>query len=216
MKGFVVSSVTLFYALTGHCQVKFGVFGGINMSSAGYSVKGQKQSTDYKYGFHAGIGYKVPFDGHLYFSPAATYRMLGYKVMLNQPSFPPDLLATDNDTRFHELDLDALLQFDFGRGTSHFFIKLGPTFNFILWGREKYNLATGDYVDRPMKFSVVSGYGRYNVSASTQLGFETARGFVFYVHYMPELFSMNNEDKGPTIQNHLMGITVGKFIQAIK
>lgn len=186
------------------------------MSSAGYSAKGEKQPTDYKYGFHAGIGYKVPFDGHLYFAPAAFYRMLGYKVALNQPSFPPDVLATDNNTRFHELDLDALLQIDIGRSSNHMFVKFGPTFNFILWGKEKYDLATGENVDRAMKFSVLSGYGRYNVSLSAQLGYQSANGFVIYAHYMPELFSMNNEEQGPTIQNRFIGITVGKFIQTIK
>jgi hypothetical protein len=62
--------------------------------------------------------------------------MRGYKVQFNQPSYPPDLLAIDNNTTFHEIDVDPLLQFDLSKKASHPFIKVGPSFNFILWVRK--------------------------------------------------------------------------------
>ena len=112
MKGFLIFSVILF-TLTSHAQLKLQIFAGPNLSTADYSVKGTKQSTDYKFGFHLGAGYKIPFDNKLSFSPAVSYKMMGYKVVFNTPSFPPDLLAKDNNTTLHEVALNVLLQYDF-------------------------------------------------------------------------------------------------------
>jgi hypothetical protein len=49
-----------------------------------------------------------------------------------------------------------------------------------------------------------------------QCGYETHGGFIISGGYEQYLFSMNNEDKGPFILNHLMGITVGKYIHTGK
>jgi len=213
MKRIIIFSATLFCVIAAKAQVEFGIFGGANASTASYSIKGHEQITKYKYGFHLGVGYKIPFDNHLFFSPAIILRTLGYKVAFNQPSFPPDLLASDNNTTFKEADVDILLQYDLSKKSHTFFFKAGPSFNFILFGKEKYNLVTGEYVNRSMKFSVINGYSRYNVSAVVQFGFQTATGFVVYANYMHELLSMDNEEQGPTIQNSLMSITVGKILR---
>jgi hypothetical protein len=216
MKGILIFSVALCYTLTSHAQVEFGIFAGPHASSAHYSVAGVKQPTDYKIGFHLGAGFKIPFDNKIFFSPALSYKLMGYKVTFNNPSYPPDLLAKDNNTSFHEVDVDALLQFDLGKSPGHFFVKFGPSFNFILGGREKFNLLTGEQVDRNMKFSVLNGYGRYDASAVVQFGYETAHGFVVYADFYQHMISMNNEDQGPSIRNHLIGLTVGKFLRSKK
>ena len=197
-------------------QVQFQIFAGPHISSTTYSIKATSQPTDTKAGFHVGASYKIPFEGILYFSPSFTYAMRGYKVQFNQPSFPPDLLAVDNNTTFHEIDIEPLLQFDLSKKPSHLFIKVGPSFNFILWGNEQYNLATGETVDRAMKFSTTNWYGRYNASVVGQFGFETAKGLAIYVYYLDGLISMNNEEQGPSIYNSMYGLTLGKFLRSKK
>ena len=82
MKGFIIFSIASLCVLTGKSQAEFGVFAGPHASSAIYSVKGAKQSTDYKFGFHLGAGFKIPFESQLSFSPAISYKMMGYKVVL--------------------------------------------------------------------------------------------------------------------------------------
>jgi Outer membrane protein beta-barrel domain len=216
MKGIIIFSITLCYTLTSHAQAEFGIFAGSHASSANYSVGGNKQSTNYKFGFHLGAGFQIPFDNNISFSPAISYKLMGYKVVFNNPSFPPDLLAKDNNTSYHEIDVDPLLQFDLGKSPGHFFIRVGPSFNFILAGKEKFNLLTGDQVDRSMKFSVINSYGRYDASAVIQFGYKTASGFVIYADFYQHFISMNNEDQGPSIRNHLFGVTVGKFFKAKK
>ena len=214
MKGFMIFSIALLCVVTGKSQAKFGIFAGPHTSSAIYSVDGFKQSTDYKFGFHLGAGFKIPFENQLSFSPAISYKMMGYKVVFSNPSFPPDLLAKDNNTRFHEIDVDLLLQCDLGKQKNHLFLRAGPSFNFILGGKEKFHLATGEYIDRSMKFSVINGYGPYGTSVVGQFGFETSGGFIIYAHYLQGLISMNNEDNGPTIKNHLLGLSFGMFFKS--
>jgi Outer membrane protein beta-barrel domain len=214
MKRIIVFFAALFCFITAFSQVQFQIFAGPHISSTHYSIESVEQPTDTKVGFHFGAGYKIPFEGILFFSPAISYAMRGYKVQFNQPSFPPDLLAIDNDVTFHELDVDPLLQFDLSKKPSHLFIKAGPSFNFILWGNEKYNLATGESVDRAMKFSTTNSYGRYNASLTTQFGYETSKGFTISVYYLRGMISMNNEEQGPSIYNSMYGFTFGKFFKS--
>ncbi|MFI5187108.1 MAG: porin family protein [Chitinophagales bacterium] len=216
MKGILIFSVTLFCTLTSKAQVDLEIFAGPHASSASYSVKGKNQSTDYKFGFQIGGGVKIPFENKLSFVPDLSYKLMGYKVNFNTPSFPPDLLAKDNNTSFHEIDLDVLLQFDLGKNPGHFFLKAGPDFSFILAGNEKFNLLTGKQVDRSMKFSVLNSYGRYDASVVIQFGYETSEGFFVYANYVQHLISMNNEDQGPSIRNYLAGITFGKILKPKK
>jgi len=216
MKKITIFSVTLFWSLVSAAQVELGVFAGPHASSAIYAIKNAKQSTDFKFGFHAGVDCKIPFEDKLTFVPALSYRMMGYKVVFDRPSFPPDLLAKNNDTRFHEVDIDLLLQYDFGKKGDHFFLRAGPSFDFILSGTENYDLMTGESVDRKMKFSVLNNYGRYNVAIVAQFGYETSSGFTVHGDYYQQLFSMSNEEEGPSIRNRMVGVTFGKFLKARK
>jgi hypothetical protein len=216
MKKIIVFSVALFSLSICYAQVELGIFAGPHASSAIYSIKNVKQSTDFKYGFHIGAACKIPFETNLSFLPAISYKMMGYKVEFNRPSFPPDLLAKDNNTRFHEVDIDLLLQYDFGKKASHFFLRAGPSFDFILFGKENFNLLTGEHVDQNMKFSVTGYYGRYIASVAGQFGFETADGYTISAHYLQHLISMNNQDEGPSIRNRMIGITFGKFFKSKK
>lgn len=216
MKKIIILSVTLIISFTCFSQVEVGAFGGPHTTITKYSISHFDQSTENKYGFHAGIACKIPFEVQLDFVPTISYKLMGYKVSFNRPSYPPDLLAQNNDTRFHQVDVDILLQYNFSQKPGHFILRLGPSFNFILFGHEKFDLATGEYVSRNMKFSTTNGYGRYEASVTGQFGYETKSGLTFYVDYMHGLMSMNNEERGPSIYNRVAGITIGKFFRSKK
>src|ERR1700745_553944 len=102
MKRFIIFLVILFCSSAGFAQVEFQIFAGPHISATNYSIDATKQPTQSKAGFHLGAGYKIPFEGILFFSPAISYAMRGYKVEFNKPSYPPDLLASNNNTTFHE------------------------------------------------------------------------------------------------------------------
>lgn len=191
-------------------QPKFAVFAGPQTSSANYKISGVKQPTEYKFGFQAGVCMKVPFETSLYFSPAVFYSLKGYKVKFNLPSYPPDPLATDNNTSIHSFELAFLLQYDIGNQPGHFFIKAGPSLDFQLKGKEKFNLTNGSFVDQNMIYSF-GEYGHYSANLLLQFGFETSNGFIISGQYSHGLANINNADNGPQIKHRVYGISIGKY-----
>lgn len=191
------------------------LFAGPQASTANYAVKNQKQETGYKYGFHAGLGMKVPFDHFLYFAPAVYYSYKGYDVKLAIPNSLPDMNAIDNSTRFHSMELAALLQFDLSPKPSHLFIKAGPSLDFMLFGKETFNLSNGGSVSRDIKFGF-NDYGRYSANLISQLGFEKDQGFLLYFQFTHSPANLNNRDGGPSIKHKVFGITFGTYLKSKK
>lgn len=215
MKPFVLIISVLLVHLTAFSQVQFNVFGGPQLTSASYAVKSVKQNTSFKTGFQLGAGLKVPFDTRLFFAPAAFYSMKGYKVKYSLGAYPPDSFATDNNTLFHTFELGFLLQYDFNDKPSHWFIKLGPTLDFQLFGNEKFNSTQAGFVDRKLPFGF-DKYGHFSANALLQLGYETKSGFFIFGQYSHGLGNVNNADLGPSIRHKSVGISIGKFLGSTK
>jgi hypothetical protein len=210
MKKTFLLSVLITFISVCHSQSRFGIFAGPQTTTARYSVTGIKQPAEYKFGFHAGFGWKILFENHLFFSPAAFYSFKGYKVKFNRYAFPPDTAATNNNTSIHTFELAFLLQFDLGNKPSHFFIKAGPSLDFQLTGKEKFNLKTGGTVNRNMNYDYTA-YGHYSANMIMQLGFEIGKGFMIFGQYTLGLTNLNNADAGPNIRHRAYGISLGKY-----
>jgi hypothetical protein len=210
--------ITLFLCITSitvYAQVETAFFAGPQMSSVKYTIQNKKQDNDYKYGFQAGATVKVPFENKLYFAPSAFYSLKGYKVTLNKVSFPPDSLATDNDTRIHTFELAALLQYDFNQHPGHFFVKFGPSLDIQLRGHEKFNRSNQTTIEQDMVFSFTE-YGRFAANFILQFGFESKAGLIVFAHYEHGIGSMNNADFGPGIWHRVYGISIGKYLKKKK
>ncbi len=215
MKIFVSTVIALCIVSSANSQVEFGLFGGPQATSANYKIQGTKQKTDYKFGFQIGGMMKVPFEGNLYFAPAAFYSMKGYKATFNKISLPPDNFAVDNNTTFHNFELAGLLQYDFGTNPDHFFIKAGPSLELQLFGNEKFNRSNDVPVDRKMKFGFAD-YGRYLFNFLTMFGYESSSGFTIYGQYSAGLANIINTDGGPTVRHNVFGISFGKYFNRKK
>lgn len=212
MRFFVlIISCTLLVTAT-RAQVQFSFFAGPQVTSAAYTVKGIDQDTKMKYGFHAGISLKVPFEDKLYFAPAAFYSLKGYKVNFNAFAFPPSLMATDNNTTLHTFELAALLQYDFSAAPAHFFVKAGPALDFQLFGKEKFNMLPSGSVERDMNFSYTE-YGHFAASLEAHFGYEMASGITISLNYAHGVGSINNADGGPSIKHRVFGLTFGKILK---
>ena len=197
-------------------QARVGLFAGPQTSTVQYSIRDVKQSTEFKYGFHAGVGMKVDFEERLYFFPAISYSITGYKVKFTKQATPPDSAAKDNNTSFHQVNVDLHLQVDLGKQPNHFFLKGGPEFNVIASGKEKFQLNTGETIDRKMKLGLYSPYGRFLVSLVAALGYETSSGFYVNLQYAHGLTSINNADNGPQILQRVIGLNIGIFLHSKK
>ncbi|MGZ8541139.1 MAG: porin family protein [Chitinophagaceae bacterium] len=192
-------------------QVQVGIFGGPQITSAKYTITGNKQTVTNKYGFHLGANLKVPFENKLYFSPAVFYSMKGYKVKFSQRSLPPDSLAIDNNTLIHTFELAALLQYDFSSQLNHFFVRFGPSLDIQLYGKEKFNRNGNTPVDQKMVFSFTK-YGRFGANMILQFGYETNKGLLLSAQYSHGAGSINNADFGPRILHRVWGISIGKYL----
>lgn len=215
MKKLAVLLLALAGTFTLHAQLAVGLQAGPQMTTARYDITAKKQDASFRYGFQAGAFLKVPFEGRLYFAPAANYSLKGYKVNLAIPSFPPDPLAVKNDVQLHTFELAALLQVDFGSQNQGFYIKFGPALDFQLFGKEKFTKATGETVNRSMKFGMAN-YGRYGASGIGQIGYTTQSGWMIAAQYTYGLTSMNNADGGPLVRHRVAGISIGKLLKAKK
>ncbi len=215
MKKIYSLSVILLITLTAHSQFDIGIFAGPQATGALYTILNQKQKNEMKYGFQAGVGLKVPFENKLFFAPAAFYSMKGYKVTFTEFAFPPDTNAKDNNTSIHTFELAALLQFDLSNKPSHVFLKAGPTLDFLLFGKETYNLKNGTSVSRNMKFSD-GDYGHFSANMLAQIGYETGGGFMIFAQYTHGMASTSNADGGPKIRHRAYGISIGKYLNRKK
>lgn len=197
-------------------QANIFFFGGPQTATASYSIRNTKQSTDYKFGFRAGVGMKVNFDEHLFFSPTLSFSRNGYKVKFDRSASPPDSSAKDNNVTLNQVDIDVHLQYDIGSQPNHFFINAGPTFNVIASGTEKFHLAAGEPISRNMKLGLYSAYGRLLVAFVAAVGYETSSGLYFNAQYAHGLISMNNADSGPVIYQRLFGLNIGYILHSKK
>lgn len=212
MKLFHLITACLCLSMVSEGQVQFNFFGGPQSTKARYTVNDSKQVTSFKTGLQAGAGLKVPFENRIFFTPVVFYSLKGYKVQFNKFAFPPDPDATDNNVTLHTVETAALLQFDFSDQPDHYFISFGPALDFQLYGKEKYNLATGGAVNKKMRFGFAD-YGRYSASAIARFGFETGSKLIVFVQFNLGLSSINNADYGPGIQHRVVGFSFGKYIK---
>jgi len=193
-------------------QTRFNFFAGPQISSVNYVIKGENQNTTFKPGFQSGIGAKIEFESHLFFSPSVYYSLKGYKVTLNKAAAPPDLSAINNNVSVHTIETAFLLQYDFSKQPSHFYIKVGPALDFQISGHEKFDIVDGTNVSRKMKYGF-GDYGRYAASAVLHAGYEMKNSIFFYAYYEQGLTNLDNADTGPTIKYKVAGIGIGKYFK---
>ena len=209
---FQLTLLVIHAVLISNAQVRMAAFVGPQATSAHYLVNEIKQPASWKFGVMAGLSAKVPFDNQLYFFPSVYYSLKGYKVTLNDPAFPPTEFAKNNNTTLHTIAIAPLFQIDLSKKISHPFVRFGPSVDFALSGREKFdtvsrNGVTGP-VDRPMIFSF-GDYGRITAQMIVHLGYETEKGLMVSAFYEHGIGSLNNADGGPRILHRIAGISVG-------
>lgn len=193
-------------------QVRTAVFAGGQLTSAKYLIEDIDQPTSYKSGFMIGAGLKVPFENRLSFFPSVYYSLKGYKVDFNKQAFPPAVNALNNNTTIHAIEIAPLLQFDFSKNPSHFFVRLGPSIDVVMSGKESFDtlntIGARETVKRDMKFSYID-YGKISAALNGQLGYQAANGLMIFAHYAHGIGSMNNADYGPRIVHRIYGISIG-------
>ena len=199
-------------SLKSQAQVQFSFFAGPQITSARYKVNDIKQPSQFKFGYMGGVAAKVEFDNQLYFFPSVYYTLKGYKVTLNNPSFPPTEFAKNNNTTIPTIEVAPLFHYDFNKKPAHLFARFGPAVDYAFNGHEKFDTVsisgTRGSVDRKMVFSF-GDYGRFSAQAIIHLGYETGKGLMVFAFYERGFGSMNNADDGPRIFHRIIGLSAG-------
>ena len=207
-------SATLLVSIQSFSQVQKFIFAGLQGNNVRYLINDSKQNSSFKIGGHAGVGLKVTFEGRLSFVPLLYYSLKGYKVDFNRSSPYPDATAINNDVSLHCVELASLLQYDFTAAPKHFFLRLGPSLDFQLFGHEEFQTNTGSTISRSMNFDY-DKYGHYSGNALGHFGYET-ESFFIYAQYTFGLASINNYDEGPQIRHRNVGLSAGFFLKKKK
>ncbi len=202
-------------SFAGNAQIDLFVFGGPQATTARYVIGGAKQETDYKVGAMVGVGSKMRLEGIFSFAPAIFYSLKGYKVDYNRSSPFPEPNALNNNVTLHTIEVAPLLQFDLSRKEKHLFIKVGPSIDVNISGKEKMDLNNNTHVDRKMVFDFNS-YSYIGASLIGQLGYEVSNRFNISLQYSLGIGSINNHEEGPSIKNRSFGVTAGYFFKRYK
>lgn len=208
MKYSLLFTLSLLIFIAASAQVNFNVFGGPQYTTVSYKIDGVKQDVTGKPGFQLGAGMKVAFEEKLFFAPSLFYSMKGYKVKFNRFRYPPDVTATDNNATFHTVETAFLLQYDFTNKPYGPYLQLGPSLDFQLFGKEKFNTVNGE-VDRKIPFGY-DKYGHFSANAILVVGYELQSKIFVRGQLTYGLASINNSDYGPDIKYRAVGISVGK------
>jgi hypothetical protein len=211
MKKFALAFVSLLLA-AGLCAqtTTYGIFAGVQATSANYKVREKAQETGYKYGPLGGLAIKIPFENRLTFTPSFYYNRKGYSVILMDTASPPGVDAIANETSLHTIDIAPLFTIALSGKPSHCYIEFGPVVDAVISGKERVTKLDRSKVDRPMKFSFTD-YGRITASMIGRFGYESGSGFFVAAQYAHGLGSLNNADYGPQIKHRIFGIMIGKF-----
>ena len=192
---------------------EYGVFGGLQTSTAKYTLRGHDQSTQNKFGFHLGAQARIPFENTLYFTPSLYYSLKGYKVTgLTDTSALPGIDVANDNVTIHTFEITPLFMLHLSSAPSHFFVQFGPSLDVAFAGTEKLTLKNGSTSSGSMPFDVQS-YGRITAAAIIRFGYELANNTIIFASYEHGLASRNNYDFGPQIKDRIIGISVGKYFK---
>lgn len=201
--------VILFLPAVSFAQTKFGIFGGPQTTDVNYVINGETQVTEQKDGYQAGISLKLPLEKFLYFAPALYYSKKGYKVVFSQPSNPPNIEAINNNTEIHSVDLALLVNIDFSKSRSHIFLKFGPSVEYIVSGKEQFDLRNGGSIEKEMTRSFIGDYSPITASGIAHLGYQAKFGLFIFGHYGYGIGNLSNERSGPKIHYRVAGVSLG-------
>jgi hypothetical protein len=203
----VLCFCVLFFCFRFSSPAQVRLFAGPQQTTAHYSVRNAKQSTDWKSGFSAGFGLINLIEGPLYFSPSLSVSRKGYKVRFDRRAAPPDTAAINNNTSINTVALAPLLQWNLSKKGSGFFLRLGPAVEVAFAGKEMFDKSQNRSVSRSMRFHPTA-YSRTSFFANVHAGFEHRSGIGVFAHYEHGLSSLNNSDNGPLILNRVVGLSV--------
>ena len=188
-------------------KTKIAIKAGANMSTAKVSQNDQKLDNKFVNGYGIGLLFKIPFEGHLFFSPNVGYNRRGYIYT------PKTGSITEYQNTIHYIDLVPNLSLNLPVGKSAFVLSAGPHLSVALAGTEKQTVANNTTSSK-MKFALSGNYGFIDMGVGGSLGFHTNK-LLIEAGYQMGLANINNnvENDFRNIQNRMFSVQIGYFLK---
>jgi Outer membrane protein beta-barrel domain len=188
-------------------KTKLAIKGGANMSTARVYQNDQKLDSKFVPGYGIGLLFKIPFEGHLYFSPNLAYNRRGYTYTPKAGSI------TEYQNTIHYFDIVPNLSVILPAGKNSFVVSGGPHLSVAIAGTEKQTIA-GNTSSSNMKFSLSGNYGFIDLGVGGSLGFHMDK-FLIEAGFQMGLANINNnvENDFRNIQNRMFSLQVGYFLK---
>jgi len=156
-KTFLIISLSILSITAVHSQkrIQFGVKGGINFTSMTSDFLFDK---DYKIGFHIGVVSEIPIGDKFALQPEILYATQGtkgkeilyYIPYPGAPSTPPPSVTYE----LNYLKIPVLAKIQIVKSLS---LEIGPSFNFLIKGKETFATTSIKDVGKSFEFSGVVG-----------------------------------------------------------
>jgi hypothetical protein len=140
MKKTLLVIMLALFATSAFAQVKFGVKGGINLSSANIEMDGEKESYDSKLGPLFGAFAEFQLSEKFAFMPELVYSMEGGKSDMKYSENwegSEVSISLEDDFKLNYLNLPLLFKFKVGNGIG---LYAGPQIGFLLSAEYKYTM----------------------------------------------------------------------------
>jgi hypothetical protein len=206
MKRIIIAVIVLMYCNCITAQVKIGIKGSLNYSSARAVYSDIKQSTGFVPGYGAGVTAKIPFDGVLHFSPSVMINRRGLIVK-------PSVGNIKEQYGITYLDIIPALSTDFVHGSNSFSIGIGPDFGFTNFGKLKATSSGNVTTTEKLKFGYTH-YGWFDLGFQASAGYHMKKTFV-EISYLLGLANINNnvENDQRNIQNRSLSLGIGYYLR---
>lgn len=191
-----------------NAQVRIGVKGGWNYTTARAIYTDVKQSTAYNSGYGVGVIAKVPFDGALHFSPSVMINNRGFSI-----TNPAGSTNKKEQYSITYLDLVPGFSFDFEDGNNTVSLGFGPNFGFTNFGKIKATDASNITSTEKLKFGYAA-YGWFDLGINASVTYRMKKVFIECA-YLGGLANINNNEEtdGRNIRNRMFSLNIGYFFK---
>lgn len=207
---FSLYSFFLFFTISTHAQVSYGILGGIQQIDASVKIPdGPDIPSTAGYGFHAGGILKVGFDKRIYFSPGLLYSLKGFTIHFNNMLQDS---ASSSRLQVHYVEIPLLLQFDTRPDGNGFFFLFGPSASVAITGKEQRTFLNNSEKNRSMRFSNTA-YGRFEMNLVAKVAYYFKNNVLLEGGYSYGLGSITNNDYYARIVPRMITLSAGYFFR---
>lgn len=180
-------------------QIRFGATTGVTFSKMYSKVDNQKDKSDMKTGFSAGLILNANLGDHFSFQPQLNFTQIGAKESEEDQKLTLSL-------NYIEMPVNFLYNTAGEKG--RFFVGVGPSLAVGISGKMKYSYG-GESVESKVKFGKDKDFSRANFGLNTLAGYKANGGLYVAVNYTYGLSNLYPSSDDGKLSCRYWGVKIG-------